>query len=136
MVDFGDEFTIESYRIPWLIWIQLLAFILLIFLLYCFSFTGGKGNFWGLRVDICPPSTPLDPPLYIYIYIYIYIVAKYTKRQTQKQKSPFKNCCRMYYFDKGAIKRNISFYFEAIIYMRSQLDQYCHFPSYLQKRPV
>jgi hypothetical protein len=38
MVDFGDGFTIESYRIPWLIWIQLLVFVLLIFLLYCFSF--------------------------------------------------------------------------------------------------
>jgi Na+-transporting methylmalonyl-CoA/oxaloacetate decarboxylase gamma subunit len=38
MVDFGDEFTIESYRIPWLIWIQLLVLVLLIFLLYCFSF--------------------------------------------------------------------------------------------------
>lgn len=38
MVDFGDEFTIESYRIPWLLWIQLLVFVLLIFLLYCFSF--------------------------------------------------------------------------------------------------
>lgn len=38
MVDFGDELTIESYRIPWLIWIQLLVLVLLIFLLYCFSF--------------------------------------------------------------------------------------------------
>ncbi|KAJ9170300.1 hypothetical protein P3X46_018419 [Hevea brasiliensis] len=37
MFDLGDEFTVESYRIPWLIWIQILIFFLLIFLLCCFS---------------------------------------------------------------------------------------------------
>ncbi|KAI4317202.1 hypothetical protein L6164_025093 [Bauhinia variegata] len=37
MFDFGDEFTVESYRIPWLIWIQLLVLLLLLALLYCFS---------------------------------------------------------------------------------------------------
>ncbi|KAJ9177682.1 hypothetical protein P3X46_012873 [Hevea brasiliensis] len=37
MFDYGDEFTIETYRIPWLIWIQILIFFLLIFLLCCFS---------------------------------------------------------------------------------------------------
>jgi hypothetical protein len=30
---------------------------------YGFSFTGGKGNFWGLRVGICPPLTPLGSAL-------------------------------------------------------------------------
>ncbi|XWS41483.1 hypothetical protein CRYUN_Cryun17cG0085600 [Craigia yunnanensis] len=37
MFDFGDELTIESYRIPWLIWIQILVMLLLLLLLYCFS---------------------------------------------------------------------------------------------------
>lgn len=37
MFEFGDEFTIESYRIPWLIWIQILIFFLLIFLFFSFS---------------------------------------------------------------------------------------------------
>ncbi|GAV89921.1 hypothetical protein CFOL_v3_33332, partial [Cephalotus follicularis] len=37
MFEFGDELTIESYRIPWLIWIQILVLFLLIFLLYCFN---------------------------------------------------------------------------------------------------
>ncbi|KAF3962196.1 hypothetical protein ACB098_02G123200 [Castanea mollissima] len=37
MFDFGDELTLESYKIPWLIWIQLLVLFLLIFLLYGFS---------------------------------------------------------------------------------------------------
>ncbi|KAJ8769612.1 hypothetical protein K2173_005215 [Erythroxylum novogranatense] len=39
MYDLGDELTIDSYRIPWLIWIQLLVLFLLIFLLFCFSFS-------------------------------------------------------------------------------------------------
>ncbi|KAM7513679.1 hypothetical protein LguiA_003262 [Lonicera macranthoides] len=37
MFDFGDEFVIDSYRIPWLIWIQLLVMFLLIILLYFFT---------------------------------------------------------------------------------------------------
>ncbi|XVF15086.1 hypothetical protein REPUB_Repub09cG0119000 [Reevesia pubescens] len=37
MFDFGDELTIESYRIPWLIWIQIIVILLLMLLLYCFS---------------------------------------------------------------------------------------------------
>ncbi|XVF61751.1 hypothetical protein PTKIN_Ptkin08bG0155700 [Pterospermum kingtungense] len=37
MFDFGDELVIESYRIPWLIWIQILVMLLLMLLLYCFS---------------------------------------------------------------------------------------------------
>ncbi|CAN0912098.1 hypothetical protein LINGRAPRIM_LOCUS866 [Linum grandiflorum] len=37
MFDFGDDLTIQSYRIPWLIWIQILVLLLLIFLFYCFS---------------------------------------------------------------------------------------------------
>ncbi|KAL8481485.1 hypothetical protein ACS0TY_027842 [Phlomoides rotata] len=34
MPDFGEEFIIESYKIPWLIWIQLLVMILLVILLF------------------------------------------------------------------------------------------------------
>ncbi|KAA8546902.1 hypothetical protein F0562_003331 [Nyssa sinensis] len=37
MVDLGDEFLIGSYRIPWLLWIQLLVMFLLIILLYHFT---------------------------------------------------------------------------------------------------
>ncbi|KAM6563700.1 hypothetical protein CsatB_023698 [Cannabis sativa] len=36
MFDFGDDLTIQSYRIPWLIWVQLLVMLLLLLLIYCF----------------------------------------------------------------------------------------------------
>ncbi|KAI3723117.1 hypothetical protein L2E82_34474 [Cichorium intybus] len=39
MFEFGDELIIDSYRIPWLIWIQLLAMFLLVILLYVFTTT-------------------------------------------------------------------------------------------------
>ncbi|CAH1436820.1 unnamed protein product [Lactuca virosa] len=39
MFEFGDELIIDSYRIPWLIWIQLLAMFLLVILLYIFTTT-------------------------------------------------------------------------------------------------
>ncbi|KAL3584057.1 hypothetical protein D5086_015118 [Populus alba] len=38
MFEFGDDLTIEGYRVSWLIWIQVLVLLLLIFLLFCFSF--------------------------------------------------------------------------------------------------
>eukprot|EP00258_Populus_trichocarpa_P040772 XP_024456791.1 uncharacterized protein LOC7477127 isoform X1 [Populus trichocarpa] len=38
MFDLGDELTVEGYRIPWLIWIQILILVLLVILLFCFSF--------------------------------------------------------------------------------------------------
>ncbi|XP_051140371.1 uncharacterized protein LOC127257891 [Andrographis paniculata] len=34
MVEFGDELMIESFKVPWLIWIQLLVTILLLILLF------------------------------------------------------------------------------------------------------
>ncbi|KAK7399480.1 hypothetical protein VNO78_10663 [Psophocarpus tetragonolobus] len=37
MLDFGEELTLEGFRIPWLIWIQLLVFLLLLALLFCLS---------------------------------------------------------------------------------------------------
>ena len=37
MFDFGDELTVESNKIPWLIWVQVLVMLLLILLLYCFT---------------------------------------------------------------------------------------------------
>ncbi|KAK8663825.1 hypothetical protein V6N13_083630 [Hibiscus sabdariffa] len=37
MFDFGEELTLQSYRLPWLIWIQLLVLFLLILLLYGFT---------------------------------------------------------------------------------------------------
>ncbi|KAD5960581.1 hypothetical protein E3N88_12053 [Mikania micrantha] len=50
MFEFGDELIIDSYRIPWLIWIQLLAMFLLIILLCYFTTTSS---------DL---STPSDSP--------------------------------------------------------------------------
>ncbi|KAK4776632.1 hypothetical protein SAY86_005320 [Trapa natans] len=37
MVEFGDELIIDSFRIPWLIWIQVIVLLLLIILLYSFT---------------------------------------------------------------------------------------------------
>ncbi|KAK7358917.1 hypothetical protein VNO77_00858 [Canavalia gladiata] len=37
MLDFGDELAFETFKIPWLIWIQLFVFLLLLALLFCFS---------------------------------------------------------------------------------------------------
>uniref|UniRef100_A0A3Q7GX05 Uncharacterized protein n=1 Tax=Solanum lycopersicum TaxID=4081 RepID=A0A3Q7GX05_SOLLC len=34
MYDFGDELIIDSFKIPWLIWIQLVVMILLVLLLF------------------------------------------------------------------------------------------------------
>ncbi|KAL7131480.1 hypothetical protein ABFS83_12G006100 [Erythranthe nasuta] len=34
MPDFGDEFIIESYKVPWLIWIQLVITVLIIIILF------------------------------------------------------------------------------------------------------
>ncbi|KAI3775876.1 hypothetical protein L1987_45632 [Smallanthus sonchifolius] len=39
MFEFGDELIIDRHRIPWLIWIQLLAMFLLVILLYYFTAT-------------------------------------------------------------------------------------------------
>lgn len=38
MLDFGVELTLESYRIPWLIWIQLIVLLLLLVLFFLLSF--------------------------------------------------------------------------------------------------
>ncbi|KAH6799497.1 hypothetical protein C2S51_035981 [Perilla frutescens var. frutescens] len=46
MSDFGEEFIIESYKVPWLIWIQLLVMILLTILL-----------FFGFSVFTAEPSS-------------------------------------------------------------------------------
>ncbi|KAL5188462.1 hypothetical protein HKD37_05G013923 [Glycine soja] len=37
LLDFGDELTLDSFWIPWLIWIQLLLFLLLLTILFCHS---------------------------------------------------------------------------------------------------
>lgn len=37
MLDFGEELTRETLKIPWLIWIQIIVLLLLVILLYCFS---------------------------------------------------------------------------------------------------
>ncbi|KAK2384715.1 hypothetical protein QL285_072031 [Trifolium repens] len=37
MFNFEDELVLESFRVPWLIWIQLLVFLLFIVFLFCFT---------------------------------------------------------------------------------------------------
>ncbi|KAL9459230.1 hypothetical protein AB3S75_002590 [Citrus x aurantiifolia] len=37
MLDFDEELTRETLKIPWLIWIQIIVLLLLVILLYCFS---------------------------------------------------------------------------------------------------
>ncbi|KAL2521426.1 uncharacterized protein Fot_25349 [Forsythia ovata] len=58
MFDFGDELIIESYKIPWLIWIQLLATILFIILLFGFSiFTSDSASTSISATAAASPST-------------------------------------------------------------------------------
>ncbi|XP_039045686.1 uncharacterized protein LOC120185579 isoform X2 [Hibiscus syriacus] len=59
MFDFGDELTILSNSIPWLIWIQILVMFLLILLLYCFAATNTtSGSLFEL--DLSAASAPLS----------------------------------------------------------------------------
>jgi hypothetical protein len=37
MFDFGDELVLEGFRIPWLIWIQLIVLLLLLAFLFCIT---------------------------------------------------------------------------------------------------
>jgi len=37
MFEFGDELVLEGFRIPWLIWIQLLVLLLLLAFLFCIT---------------------------------------------------------------------------------------------------
>lgn len=66
MVDFGDELIIESYKIPWLIWIQLLVTILLIVLLFfgfaLFTFDASTSSSAAAPSDGCDaaPSAYLN----------------------------------------------------------------------------
>ncbi|KAE7998179.1 hypothetical protein FH972_002748 [Carpinus fangiana] len=95
MVDFGDEFTIESYRIPWLIWIQLLVFVLLVFLLYCFSFLASNHSD---RTTASPSASHL------------------VSQETQKEKpipknnstTVVSNCFEISQVGEGVIKGEIS----------------------------
>ncbi|KAG8383453.1 hypothetical protein BUALT_Bualt04G0014800 [Buddleja alternifolia] len=69
MVDFGEEFIIESYKIPWLIWIQLLIMILLILILI-FGFTDFTPDpaVSSAAAAVAPPSNGLDataPPTHL-----------------------------------------------------------------------
>ncbi|KAK4417274.1 hypothetical protein Salat_2553000 [Sesamum alatum] len=57
MVEFGDELIIESYRIPWLIWIQLVVMILLILLLF-FGFTVFTSDSSTSSAAASPPTAP------------------------------------------------------------------------------
>jgi hypothetical protein len=37
MFNFGDELVLESFRVSWLLWIQLLVFLLFLAFLFCFT---------------------------------------------------------------------------------------------------
>ncbi|KAE8718538.1 hypothetical protein F3Y22_tig00110013pilonHSYRG00500 [Hibiscus syriacus] len=56
MFDFGDELTIQSNRVPWLIWIQILVMFLLILILYCFTTTSVS----LFELDLSAASAPLS----------------------------------------------------------------------------
>ncbi|CAA2990327.1 Hypothetical predicted protein [Olea europaea subsp. europaea] len=59
MLDFGDELIIESYKIPWLIWIHLLVTILFI-ILSSFGFTIFTSDFLqnpSISMTSASPST-------------------------------------------------------------------------------
>ncbi|KAL6502625.1 hypothetical protein OROHE_024278 [Orobanche hederae] len=55
MPEFGDELIIESYKVPWLIWIQLIVTILLIIILF-FGFSIFTSDPSSIS-SAAPPST-------------------------------------------------------------------------------
>ncbi|XP_062098115.1 uncharacterized protein LOC133803988 [Humulus lupulus] len=59
MFDFGDDLTIQSYRIPWLIWAQLLVMLLLILLIYCFFALEPTDNVATITVSSSSSSSQL-----------------------------------------------------------------------------
>ncbi|XP_011090611.1 uncharacterized protein LOC105171255 [Sesamum indicum] len=64
MVEFGDELIIESYRIPWLIWIQLFVMILLVLLLF-FGFTVFTSDSSTSSSAGAAASPPTAPPTHL-----------------------------------------------------------------------
>ncbi|KAI6699685.1 hypothetical protein NL676_014009 [Syzygium grande] len=60
MVEFGDELVLESLRIPWLIWIQLLVMLLLLLLLY--SFTSSNAASSAAADSAAAAAAPPPPP--------------------------------------------------------------------------
>ncbi|KAL3613445.1 hypothetical protein CASFOL_042708 [Castilleja foliolosa] len=70
MPEFGDEFIIESFNVPWLIWIQLIVTILLIILLlFGFSIftsdpipiSSASAASPSAGISAAPPSRPNKP---------------------------------------------------------------------------
>ncbi|XP_030461886.1 uncharacterized protein LOC115681919 isoform X1 [Syzygium oleosum] len=62
MVEFGDELVLESLRIPWLIWIQLLVMLLLLLLLLLYSFTSSNAASSSAAAAASPSSSSSSPP--------------------------------------------------------------------------
>ncbi|GER35136.1 Sec-independent protein translocase protein TatA [Striga asiatica] len=60
-MEFGDELIIESYKMPWLIWVQLLVMILLIALLF-FGFTVVTSGSSTSSAAASPPTGRKDAP--------------------------------------------------------------------------
>ncbi|XWS44848.1 hypothetical protein CRYUN_Cryun15aG0084400 [Craigia yunnanensis] len=63
MFDFGDEL---SYRIPWLIWIQILVMLLLMLFLYCFSLFAMDlpDSSSSASASLCPESNLDKKPVF------------------------------------------------------------------------
>ncbi|KAK7350839.1 hypothetical protein VNO77_09833 [Canavalia gladiata] len=53
----GDQFMLQSYKIPWLIWIQLLVLLLLLALLFFFALFPSDPDDHHVTVTVTAPST-------------------------------------------------------------------------------
>ncbi|XP_056163654.1 uncharacterized protein LOC130134371 isoform X2 [Syzygium oleosum] len=62
MVEFGDELVLESLRIPWLIWIQLLVMLLLLLLLYSFTSSNADSSSAAAAAAAAAPSSSSSSP--------------------------------------------------------------------------
>ncbi|KAM3289980.1 hypothetical protein P3S67_018269 [Capsicum chacoense] len=85
MYEFGEEVTIASYKLPWLIWIQLLVMILLVLLLF-FGFTilDHPNNSSSATSSTATGSTHANPPSTILQHRN---QNQHTKRETEASSS-------------------------------------------------
>ncbi|XP_031397153.1 uncharacterized protein LOC116208075 [Punica granatum] len=58
MVEFGEELIIDSFRIPWLIWIQVIVMLLLLLLIYSFSLVTSSSSDLSPDDPLCCSSPP------------------------------------------------------------------------------
>ncbi|KAK2655958.1 hypothetical protein Ddye_009010 [Dipteronia dyeriana] len=65
MLDFGEELTIDTLKIPWLILIQILVLLLLLILLYCFRLLSLDLSHNTTSSSSASPSSSSGPSLLI-----------------------------------------------------------------------